>query len=444
MNQSVGFARAFLFNGLTAGNQDFLDKAQLMEDLLLGNIYIIDQCDDLYYNHNLLRVNNDNSTWMYQAGWRVQEHCFPKTQWYDKYVENMEDIGHAVVDTWMLRDFFLYNPNTNINEAQLIQFRNMFTKNIYNDLDETFKIAVNGASNPQGIVNQEIIAKLSGNNGHTGYCESMSYMWFYRFDDADNTAGAPYTYNICFDYYNDYVGNNVASPPFYGGQAQKGHSEMVEAQWDKECPDLTLDNRKLVYNQDFYSKRNLIIDPINVFSSNTYAFPLLQGFIEFLVESGVESEMKASESISIKPGVHIKAGSDYHAFIDPLLCGGGNGNGGGNGTAGNGGGNNKMQEPTTGDIDSELAPVFGEESDLLADENFFNELEMIVHPVPFDDEIVLNYFIPQNGRITIKIYDLLGKEVQTLLNRSFQEKGQYTANFDVSLIENGIYNIVLI
>ena len=60
------------------------------------------------------------------------------------------------------------------------------------------------------------------------------------------------------------------------------------------------------------------------------------------------------------------------------------------------------------------------------------------YPNPFNPATTINYQLPQNGFVTIKIYDVLGKEVATLVNEQ-KKQGKYKLNFNASGFASGIY-----
>jgi hypothetical protein len=60
------------------------------------------------------------------------------------------------------------------------------------------------------------------------------------------------------------------------------------------------------------------------------------------------------------------------------------------------------------------------------------------YPNPFNPTTTINYAIPQDGTVTLKIYNALGAEVMTLVNET-QSKGRYKVTFDASRLSNGIY-----
>jgi len=60
------------------------------------------------------------------------------------------------------------------------------------------------------------------------------------------------------------------------------------------------------------------------------------------------------------------------------------------------------------------------------------------YPNPFNPSTTINYSIPESGYVTLKIYDLLGKEIITLAD-GYQESGFYTKTFNASSLSSGIY-----
>ncbi len=59
-------------------------------------------------------------------------------------------------------------------------------------------------------------------------------------------------------------------------------------------------------------------------------------------------------------------------------------------------------------------------------------------PNPFNPSTHIKYKIPKSGRVTLKLYDLLGKEVVTLLER-YQNRGEYDVLFQADNLPAGIY-----
>ncbi|MGQ9805129.1 MAG: T9SS type A sorting domain-containing protein [Chlorobiales bacterium] len=60
------------------------------------------------------------------------------------------------------------------------------------------------------------------------------------------------------------------------------------------------------------------------------------------------------------------------------------------------------------------------------------------YPNPFNPTTVISYELPVASTVSLKVYDVLGKEVMTLVNDR-QEAGLYTINFNASNLASGIY-----
>jgi photosystem II stability/assembly factor-like uncharacterized protein len=60
------------------------------------------------------------------------------------------------------------------------------------------------------------------------------------------------------------------------------------------------------------------------------------------------------------------------------------------------------------------------------------------YPNPFNPNTTINYRLPKNGHVTIKVYDILGNEVKTLVNE-YKPAGEYSVNFDAGKLSSGMY-----
>ena len=60
------------------------------------------------------------------------------------------------------------------------------------------------------------------------------------------------------------------------------------------------------------------------------------------------------------------------------------------------------------------------------------------YPDPFNPTTVIEYTIPKDSHVTLKIYDVLGQEVKTLVNQD-QRVGRYSVNFNGSRLASGVY-----
>jgi hypothetical protein len=60
------------------------------------------------------------------------------------------------------------------------------------------------------------------------------------------------------------------------------------------------------------------------------------------------------------------------------------------------------------------------------------------YPNPFNPTTKINFALPKSGLVTLKVYDVLGKEVATLVN-SNMSVGSYSFEFNASNLTSGIY-----
>lgn len=61
------------------------------------------------------------------------------------------------------------------------------------------------------------------------------------------------------------------------------------------------------------------------------------------------------------------------------------------------------------------------------------------YPNPFNPETTISFNIPKRSNVTIRIYDIRGNLVQTLVNNENKSKGQYFVTWNASNISSGVY-----
>ena len=66
------------------------------------------------------------------------------------------------------------------------------------------------------------------------------------------------------------------------------------------------------------------------------------------------------------------------------------------------------------------------------------------YPNPFNPETTIRYTIPKSSQVTLKVYDVLGREVTTLVDE-FKQAGKYYSQFSIlnSQLSSGVYFYIL-
>jgi len=61
------------------------------------------------------------------------------------------------------------------------------------------------------------------------------------------------------------------------------------------------------------------------------------------------------------------------------------------------------------------------------------------YPNPFNPRTKISYELPQTGRVTVRIFDINGQVVATLVRDTLQKAGRYTIVFDAENLPSGVY-----
>jgi len=65
------------------------------------------------------------------------------------------------------------------------------------------------------------------------------------------------------------------------------------------------------------------------------------------------------------------------------------------------------------------------------------------YPNPFNPSTKVQFAVPENGNVSLRVYNVIGQEVATLFNGAAEAGNLYTANFDGSHMASGLYFSVL-
>ncbi len=85
--------------------------------------------------------------------------------------------------------------------------------------------------------------------------------------------------------------------------------------------------------------------------------------------------------------------------------------------------------------DTELVEIL-KETEIIAPEGFALYQN---YPNPFNNTTTIEYEVPFNSKVGIKLYDILGREVKILVNNEEKVKWRYKLEFDASGLASGVY-----
>jgi len=78
-------------------------------------------------------------------------------------------------------------------------------------------------------------------------------------------------------------------------------------------------------------------------------------------------------------------------------------------------------------------------TDVNDEENLPTNFELFQnYPNPFNPSTTINYQLPKNGYVVLKIYNMLGEETAELVNE-FKDAGHYNVKFDANKLTSGMY-----
>jgi len=133
----------------------------------------------------------------------------------------------------------------------------------------------------------------------------------------------------------------------------------------------------------------------------------IEGKTNNVIQVGANVTYDAGNRVRLKPGFKALEGSRFHAFIDGC------------------GGNAKVNADTHG-MDA-----------------IDNDIGLKVYPNPLSESANISYTLPKEDRLTISIFDAMGKTISILAKNKQQTTGQYQIDFDAQNLSTGIYYLKL-
>lgn len=72
------------------------------------------------------------------------------------------------------------------------------------------------------------------------------------------------------------------------------------------------------------------------------------------------------------------------------------------------------------------------------DKGVFSELALSNYPNPFNPSTTISFLLSSDGPVTLRVFDVLGREVATLVN-GYTRAGQHQVRFDGTALTSGVY-----
>lgn len=185
--------------------------------------------------------------------------------------------------------------------------------------------------------------------------------------------------------------------------------------------------------------------PIGNWAGNWVASDTTTGQMRVLNDAGIDGDMVAGDKIwsdtaVFWPGLGAGAIEYKFAAVYPFAD---TVSGGSSPLDNEGGfGENHLFFLATDVSNVRLYNIFGNfTTDVKEDKSVFTPGEFSLgqnYPNPFNPSTKISYSIPVDGIVTLKVYNLIGQEVASLIN-NYQNAGGYTADFDASKLNSGVY-----
>jgi hypothetical protein len=61
------------------------------------------------------------------------------------------------------------------------------------------------------------------------------------------------------------------------------------------------------------------------------------------------------------------------------------------------------------------------------------------YPNPFNPSTTIKFALPMDSKVTLKVYNIVGQKVTTLINNEIKEAGYHQVSFNANELATGIY-----
>lgn len=342
----------FAYQGYYSGLQSYMDKASNLAYLYNSDI-------KLYTPYNLFPwegtpgyqwcypseqlpcftkpvfnyISSTDSYWWYGTGWGFPKHHIENVlsdcngeyrvdcQYYIDInpsadlgdYRNIEDISHGIVTLSYPRILNKYNAtsggNLMFDNTKMLRFRNVIKNAAWNQDSNApkFYSTVRGAGY-DGYASTSVCNPLPCPLDRLGI-DVLQWMSFAEYELPNSDL-----YHILTQKFKYILNINSSIGNFASAGTMLSMAEFTDQTWKRECYDLTMYNRKLTYNQNFYAKHNLDIFPTadncyHAANDESFADPIITSN-DFVIEPQVHAVFEADNRVTLKGEVHFKSGSE--------------------------------------------------------------------------------------------------------------------------------------
>lgn len=446
LNEQSPFASTLYYYGITDPNNPtsniFLWKAACIANAYKGSVSdqhcVACKWNGDYDTRFVTELFPNNSYLWKDLGWRSQtcsNRCGPAP-------DDWEDLAHgrqSLLLPMTIYDKLETSGNLLFDDVDMSYYRNTFVLNVFDGYTNNCPDIHAGIDGDDDITYRDK-GDYDGINNAIMIQTALAWMPLYKFDWNGTNV-----YDILMKLYDCKFRTTISN--INCGLGCFGLSEVATAQWDKECPDLTLYNRRVVYDQDFQVKGNLTVDPTAT-SDTSYADPIITPVeFKFIIAKNVTTNMVSGKSIVFKPETYINKESNFHAYINPSIC-----------TSGNNFTNSNVNPKQVINLSSEnFTKKSKKESSqipgVIQQKQVFNQSpattilyyknSLSVSPNPFNEMTNINFSLQENCSVTIKIIDQYGVAVSNELNNVQFEEGNYSIKFNGIDLLPGLYCCIL-
>ncbi|MEX0609060.1 MAG: tyrosinase family protein [Balneolaceae bacterium] len=186
-------------------------------------------------------------------------------------------------------------------------------------------------------------------------------------------------------------------------------SSSLPAPYDTLNPHDYVDSRDL---KVWYAENGeVLLDQYDTDGTEEYRYTgIINAEDDFIVKNGSDVTFIAGDEIVLGPNFQVEAGATFYAEVDT-------------------------------DVGNILAKQRGDiaEEPFTEEDNTPQEFSLSQnYPNPFNPVTVISYQLPISSTVRLEVFDLLGREVATLVDGQISA-GQHEVHFDASELSSGIY-----